>query len=114
MAASDARPAGRIERFGRLWWLPAGGLGNGLDDTAWTPLAAGEQRVMQALLTELRQAGVPAYAAPVTRRPSRRVHAEREGRYQLWVGASRYTCAEEVLRVRLPVLLAERTVRQPR
>jgi len=120
-SASAAQPARRVEGFGRLWWLPAGGEGNGLDDTAWAPLAVGKAPVMRALLTELRRGGVPAYAAPVTRRPTRRAWqtsasatttaAARGGkpdsteRYQLWVGTSRYSRAEEILRVRLPALL---------
>jgi hypothetical protein len=107
VSASASQPARRIEGFGRLWWLPAGGEGNGLDDTAWAPLAAGEACIMRALLPELRQAGVPAYTAPVT-------HSPADDRYQLWVGTSRYSHAEEILRVRLPALQAACRVRPPR
>jgi hypothetical protein len=103
-SASASQPARRADGFGRLWWLPAGGEGNGLDDTAWAPLARGDASIMRALLTELRQTGVPAYAAPVTRRPT-------DSRYQLWVGTSRYSQAEELVRVRLPVL--QRACRGP-
>lgn len=108
MSASASRPADRPERFGRLWWLPSRGTGNGLSDSGWAPIAEIESRIVPALLAELRTAGVPAHAAPVTGRPSR----ARKGRevsdaphYRLWVGTSCYSRAEEVLRTRLPLLL---------
>lgn len=118
MAASAEQPARRLEQYGRLWWLPADGEGNGLDDTAWAPLAAGDAATMRALLAELRLAGVPAYTAPARHSPSlrgRRSTATASAqarnppgsndRYELWVGTSRYGRAEEILRVRLPALL---------
>ncbi len=37
MTAPISRPAEQAARPGRLWWLPAGGYGNGLDDDAWVP-----------------------------------------------------------------------------
>ena len=38
MAASVSRPAEQTGRWGRLWWLPSGGYGNGLADDAWAPV----------------------------------------------------------------------------
>jgi hypothetical protein len=38
MTVPVSRPVARLGRFGRLWWLPAGGHGNGLDDCAWAPV----------------------------------------------------------------------------
>ncbi len=105
MAASASRPLRQPERFGRLWWLPGDGEGNGLDDTGWAPLAVGDIAVIRALIAELASAGVPAFAAPVTRRPPRRGKRSGAGRFQLWVGTSRYSRAEDVLRVKLPALL---------
>jgi len=103
-----------------LWWLPHGGQGNGLTDAAWAPVADVDADIVKALLGELRTAGVPAYAAPVTRRPqpARRSRQARQARqapgttaagrcYHIWVGTSRYSQAEETLRVRLPVLLSQ-------
>jgi hypothetical protein len=110
MAASASRPLHQPGRFGRLWWLPAAGLGNGLTDDAWAPVADVDEPVVLAVLAELRAAGVPGYAAPVTDRPGRSRHrglpaATRP--YHVWVGTSRYSRAEDVLRVRLPVLLGQ-------
>lgn len=103
MSASASRPASRPERLWRLWWLPLGGQGNGLSDDGWAPIADIDA-IVTALLAEFRRAGVPAYAAAVTRRPRR--GASR--RYHVWVGTSRYSLAEDILRVQLPALLKER------
>jgi hypothetical protein len=105
MPASISRPLHQQQKFGRLWWLPSDGEGNGIDDTAWTPLATAPADVVRALLAELRAAGVPAYAAPVTSRPTRPGARAAASRYHLWVGTSRYGRAEEVLLARLPALL---------
>ena len=108
MSGSASQSIHRVERFGRLWWLPARGAGNGLSDTGWAPIADIDARVVGALLAELRTAGVPAHAAAVTGRPSRsrlRDRAAGERPYRLWVGTSGYSRAEDVLRTRLPVLL---------
>lgn len=104
MAASASRPVHQPERFGRLWWLPSHGTGNGLSDNGWAPIADIDAEIVRALLAELRAAGVPAHAAPVTRRPGSRTPAPRP-RCRLWVGTSAYSRAEEILRVRLPVLI---------
>ncbi len=105
MPASASRPLRQPERFGRLWWLPGRGEGNGLDDTGWAPLAVGDVGIIRALVAELAAAKVPAFAAPVTGRPSRRRGRPAADRYQLWVGTSRYSRAEDILRVKLPALL---------
>jgi hypothetical protein len=108
MPASASRPLHQPERFGRLWWLPSRGTGNGLSDAGWAPVADIDARIVTPLLAELRAAGVPAHAAPVAGRPGRprrRSDASDEPRCRLWVGTSAYSRAEEVLRTRLPVLL---------
>jgi hypothetical protein len=107
MAASASRPLHQPERFGRLWWLPAHGTGNGLTDIGWAPVADIPAVVVVRLLTELHDAGVPAHVALVTRRPvrARRRRPPAGPCYRLWVGTSAYSRAEEILRVRLPVLL---------
>jgi hypothetical protein len=107
MSAPASRPLSQPEQLGRLWWLPSGGVGNGLDDTAWTPIAELPRGVVPALLSELVAAGVPAYAAAVARRPERFRRQAPSPRCRLWVGTSRYSQAEEVLRIRLPALLAQ-------
>jgi hypothetical protein len=38
MTAALTRPVQqRVGQFARLWWLPAGGYGNGLGDSSWVP-----------------------------------------------------------------------------
>jgi hypothetical protein len=92
----------------RLWWLPAGGLGNGLDDDAWAPVLVVSQQVIPELLAALGEAGVPAYAAParpVAGRP--RDTGQRPESCQLWVGTSAYGEAEAVLLAVMPGLAPE-------
>jgi hypothetical protein len=52
MAAGDkflAEVSKQSARQGRLWWLPAGGYGNGLEDAAWAPvLGIGEGPLTEA------------------------------------------------------------------
>jgi hypothetical protein len=108
MTAPVSRPIGRLSRFGRLWWLPTGGYGNGLDDQAWAPALQISEQIVPQVLNALRAAGVPAYAARV-RSP---LHKPRDrGRqtdsYQLWVGASAYGRAEAALLAVMPRLARE-------
>jgi hypothetical protein len=88
MPASISRPMARPRRFGKLWWLPPGGISNGIDDDAWAPILDVSADQVKPLLGALRQAGVPAYAA--------RRRATASG-YQLWVGSSAHGRAEETL-----------------
>jgi hypothetical protein len=108
MAASVSRPAEQIGRRGRLWWLPSGGQGNGLDDDAWAPVLEVSERVVPAVLRVLGEAGVPGYAAPA-RPATRRLrdHTRRPEGYQVWVGASAYGEAEMTLVRVMPYLTRE-------
>jgi hypothetical protein len=63
MPASVSRPTAAAQRFGRLCWLPSGGIGNGVDDDAWAPTLQVNADHVTPLLAALREAGVPAYAA---------------------------------------------------
>jgi hypothetical protein len=108
MTASVARPAQQTGRPGRLWWLPAGGYGNGLDDGARAPVLEVGQRIVPLLLLALRDAGVPAYAAPVRPATARlRDATRRPESWQLWVGASAYGEAETALLAVMPNLARE-------
>jgi len=100
------RSVANPENFGRLWWLPSRGRGNGLSDAGWAPIADVEAFIVAPLLAELRIAGVPAHAAPVPVRPSQllRGRPASGARYRLWVGTSAYSRAEDLLRVRIPAL----------
>jgi hypothetical protein len=108
MTASASRPVAHAGRFGRLWWLPADGHGNGLDDESWAPVLEVSRQVVPTLLGVLRQAGVPAYVAPAgsARTRPREVKGRPES-YQLWVGASAYGRAERALITVMPYLARE-------
>jgi hypothetical protein len=106
MTASVARPA-QTTRPGRLWWLPPGGDGNGLDDDAWAPVLQVSRRIVPLLLLALRDAGVPAYAAPARPATARLRDASRPESWQLWVGASAYGEAETALLAVMPNLARE-------
>jgi hypothetical protein len=127
MSAGVSRPLAQPQRFGRLWWLPFNGEGNGLDDAAWAPIADVSATIVAPLLAAFRAADVPAHAAPagrsLTRRPgdgtrasqSRSGRPARRGRaapaqecYHIWVGSSGHARAEEVLRTSLPALLRQK------
>jgi len=88
MPASVSRHVTQPQRFGKLWWLPSGGISNGIDDEAWAPILDVTADQVRPLLAALRTAGVPAYAA--------HTHPT-ETSYQLWVGSSAHARAEETL-----------------
>jgi hypothetical protein len=97
MSASVSRPLAQPRRFGKLWWLPSGGLSNGIEDDAWAPILDVTADLVEPLLAALREAGTPGYAAAVTRRAPRRRHAGAGPGYRLWVGSSAHGRAEETL-----------------
>jgi hypothetical protein len=108
MTAPVSRPVAHSGRFGRLWWLPAGGHGNGLDDESWAPVLEVSRQIVPTLLGVLRHAGVPAYVAPADSTRTRLREAKgRPESYQLWVGASAYGEAETVLMTVMPYLARE-------
>jgi len=63
MAAPISRPAEHSAHLGHLWWLSAGGCGNGLDDAAWAPVLEASEQIVPDVLRTLANAGVPGYAA---------------------------------------------------
>lgn len=108
MTSDASKPLERAGRAGRLWWLPAGGRGNGLDDAAWAPVLEVSEEVVHQVLGVLRDAGVPAYAAPARPAVTRlRDRSARPAGYQLWVGASAYGKAETALVTAMPSLVRE-------
>lgn len=108
MTASVSRTAQQLSRSGRLWWLPTGGYGNGLDDQAWAPALEISEQIVPQVLDALRDAGVPAYAA-LARAPMRRPRdrVRQPDSYHLWVGASAYGRAEAALLAVMPRLARE-------
>jgi hypothetical protein len=108
MSAPVSRPAEQAGQRGRLWWLPSGGYGNGLDDDTWAPVLEVSEQIVPALLQMLGEAGVPAHAAPARSGAHRlRDHSRRPEGYQLWVGASAYGQAEMILVTAMPYLARE-------
>jgi hypothetical protein len=105
MPASVSRPVLRAHQLSRLWWLPARGHGNGLDDTAWTQIADVAAADAGPLLAAFRARRVPAYAAASPRTRSRRGRRASAGpTCRVWVGSSSYGRAEQALLVILPSL----------
>lgn len=107
MAAPVSRPV-RYGAVSRLWWLPAGGLGNGLDDDSWIPILEISERIVPQVLSSLRLARVPAYAAPThPAAVALRAGSAVPPGYQLWVGGSAYGEAESALLAVMPSLANE-------
>jgi hypothetical protein len=106
MSASITRLVSQPQRFGRLWWLPPGGLGNGINDDAWAQILQVSADLVSPLLEELRIAGVPAYAARMSSASSRRPVSAAASSCRLWVGTSAYARAEETLITVLPSLIS--------
>jgi hypothetical protein len=107
MPASASRPAAGLQRYGRLWWLPSGGQGNGLDDAAWAPILEVSADVVTPLLAAFRAAGVPAYAASIRPAISRRGSGPAAADFRVWVGSSAYGRAVETLITVLPALTGQ-------
>jgi hypothetical protein len=97
MPTSVSRPVAQPQRFGTLWWLPSGGISNGIGDDAWAPILDVSADLVTPLLTALREAGVPGYAAAVARRNAPASHVAAQPRCRLWVGSSAHGRAEETL-----------------
>lgn len=115
MTAQVSRPAEQSASPGRLWWLPAGGYGNGLDDAAWAPVLEISEQVVPDVLRALAGAGVPGYAAPAYPPGYRlRDRSRQPEAYRLWVGASAHGRAEEVLVTVMPRLAREAARRTDR
>lgn len=109
MTAAASIPAQSPGFRGRLWWLPGDGCGNGIDDDAWAPVLEVVYQAVPVLLGILREAGVPAYAAPVrpvTARLKGGTPGEPES-YRLYVGSSAYGEAEAALLAAMPLLTRE-------
>jgi hypothetical protein len=109
VTAAVTRPVQRrAGHFARLWWLPAGGDGNGLGDSSWVPVLEISEQVVPQVLSVLRDARVPGYAAPAGLvAAGLRDWPGRPAGWQLWVGASGYGRAEAALLGAMPSLARE-------
>ena len=97
MAGAAQHISVSTSRFDRLWWLPADGRGNGLDDIGWAPLVdAADDTCAQLIMDDFARHGMPGYAARVRRRD--------RGVIRIWVGTSRWGSAVSRLMAILPAL----------
>lgn len=98
MSMSTHRTVPELTQRGRLWWLPASGVGNGLDADNWAPVVEVEVQLVPIVLERMRARGVPAFAAPAASFARRlRAHALVAGSYRIWVASTAHAAAEDVL-----------------
>ncbi len=105
MTVPASTPMVHAGQAARLWWLPAGGYGNGLDDDSWAPVLEISEQAVPLVLGMLRDYGVPAYAAPARSAAGMLRRRDRSGQapgYRLWVGCSAYGRAEAALVAIMP------------
>jgi hypothetical protein len=76
--------------------------GNGLTDVIWVPMFCVDRRIVDALLTELRRAGVPARC---TRLGATWHFPAHPGKWCLWVGQDAYGQAQQRLAEVMPLLV---------
>jgi len=88
---------------GRLYWLPPGGIGNGLEAQTWAVLIDTDASDLVLLLATLRYADIAAYAARVGTVSRRR----RSPVFRIWVDTCTHARAEDVIR---EVLLRRRRI----
>ncbi|MFC7867000.1 hypothetical protein ACFU5B_24685 [Streptomyces murinus] len=100
--ASEAHAGARLAVSASLFapaWLPPGGRGNGLRATSWAPIADLPARHVDTVLDALRDASIPAHAAPAPRpvRPLAPGGRAPGAVWRLRVGSTSYAKAENVL-----------------
>jgi hypothetical protein len=81
-------------RADRSYWLPPGGIGNGLDAETWAALVDADASELILLLDTLRNAGIAAYAA----RPDRLGRRMPRSVFRIWVDTWTHARAEDVIR----------------
>lgn len=81
-------------RVPRSYWLPPGGIGNGLEAEAWVVLIDADASELILLLDTLRDADIAAYAARLGR-PGR---TRPSPGFRIWVGTWTRSRAEDVIR----------------
>jgi hypothetical protein len=96
--SSPLRPIGNPARFDVMFWLPPGGIDNGVWAGAWAELADLDEDDIDAVLGLLASADVGGYVATpgggAHRRGQRVVH-------RLWVDSLQYHKAEDLLMAHL-------------
>jgi hypothetical protein len=62
MAASSSSSWHWFRAMDRAYWLPPGGIGNGLNAQTWAVLVDADASILMLLLDTLREADIPAHA----------------------------------------------------
>jgi len=62
MTASPSSSWHRFRVMRRAYWLPTGGIGNGLNAQTWAVLVDADASILMLLLDTLREADIPAHA----------------------------------------------------
>ena len=94
MTAPYSSSSHRYQWEDRAYWLPPGGIGNGLDAQTWAVLIDADASQMILLLDELRAAGISAYAARIDRLGRRASISA----FRIWVDTWTHARAEDVIR----------------
>jgi hypothetical protein len=84
-------------QFGRAYWLPPFGHGNGLDALFWTPVARLSADQAERALTAFALADIPAWTAPEGRDRRARLRVG-DRAHDVWVASGQVDDAQEVLR----------------
>jgi len=82
-------------QFGRAYWLPPFGRGNGLDALFWAPLAELPADRVDAALAALRDDGIPAWAASAGERSA--AAPPPDVPFRLWTASGQLDDAQDVL-----------------
>jgi hypothetical protein len=94
MTASFSSSWHRFESMGRAYWLPPGGIGNGLRAQTWAVLVDADASILILLLDSLREADIPAHAVRLDTL-GRRAPASV---FRIWVDTWTHARAEDVVR----------------
>lgn len=92
--SSPSRPIPSSARPDVAFWLPPGGIDNGVYATYWTQLADLDSNDIGPVLKLVTDAGVGGYAAIPS---GQRHHRDRLTTYRLWADSLQYHRAEDVL-----------------
>jgi hypothetical protein len=78
----------------RAYWLPPGGIGNGMAAQTWAAVVDADASVLMLLLDTLREARIPAHAIRLDRL-GRQVPASV---FRIWVDTWAHARAEDIVR----------------
>jgi hypothetical protein len=90
-------PAADPLQFGRAYWLPPFGYGNGLEALFWTTLAEVPQERVDVVLAALKEQDIPAWTAEVRGRAPSRLAPGTAPPWALWVASAQLDAAQDVL-----------------